>query len=79
MSETTSSRALPDRMKSSTAEPAWRESVHQSRRTRSRPLVSRVVTRAPSGFSSTMSAAYFFFLSRSMHFITPSMSISMQR
>ena len=78
MSETTSSRALPDRMKSSTAEPAWRESVHQSRRTRSRPFVSRVVTSSPP-FSSTISAAYFFFLSSSIDFITPSMSISMQR
>mmetsp|Transcript_22233 Transcript_22233/g.71542 ORF Transcript_22233/g.71542 Transcript_22233/m.71542 type:complete len:224 (-) Transcript_22233:332-1003(-) len=78
ISSTMSSRERPDSTTSSTRLPTSRERMHQSRRTRSRPLASFSYVTAPP-LSTTVSAAYFFFLSRSMVLKIPSMSISSSR
>mmetsp|Transcript_4800 Transcript_4800/g.16923 ORF Transcript_4800/g.16923 Transcript_4800/m.16923 type:complete len:202 (+) Transcript_4800:975-1580(+) len=69
---TTSSRPLPERMKSSTRVPISFERGHQSRRTRSRPFISR--STLPSAWS--MRAAYFFLFSSSIVLKMPSSSNS---
>lgn len=55
--------------------PASLASIHQSRRTMSRPFNSWAVTMLSPCFV-TVRAAYFFFLSNNMDLKTPSMSIS---
>ena len=61
---TTSSAASPDRIWSSTYSPVSLERPHQSRRTMSRPFISRTVVGTPPSRSSIISAAYLTVIAR---------------